>query len=27
VLIVLGAVLVLLSGYALGWWAWQMAHR
>jgi anti-sigma factor RsiW len=27
VLIVLGAVLVLLAGYALGWWAWQMAHR
>jgi len=27
ILIVLGAVLVLLAGYALGWWAWQMAHR
>lgn len=27
VLIVLGAVLVLLAGYALGWWAWQLAHR
>jgi anti-sigma factor RsiW len=27
VLIVLGAVLVLLAGYGLGWWAWQLAHR
>jgi anti-sigma factor RsiW len=27
VLIGLGAVLVLVAGFALGWWAWQMAHR
>ena len=27
VLIVIGAVVVLVAGYALGWWAWQMAHR
>ena len=25
--IVIGAVLVLVMGYALGWWAWQLAHR
>ncbi len=27
ILIVLGAVLVLLAGYGLGWWAWQLAHH
>jgi anti-sigma factor RsiW len=21
------AVLILVVGYALGWWAWQLAHR
>ena len=26
-LIVLCAVLVLIAGFALGWWAWQTAHR
>jgi hypothetical protein len=25
--IVICAVLVLVMGYALGWWAWQLAHR
>ena len=24
---VIGAVLVLVIGYALGWWAWQLVHR
>jgi anti-sigma factor RsiW len=25
--VVIGAVLVLVLGYALGWWAWDLAHR
>jgi hypothetical protein len=25
--IVICAVVVLVTGYALGWWAWQLAHR
>ena len=27
VLIVLCALLVLVAGYALGWWTWQIAHH
>jgi len=27
VLIALCAALVLIAGFALGWWAWQIAHR
>ncbi|MEJ0006093.1 MAG: zf-HC2 domain-containing protein [Steroidobacteraceae bacterium] len=26
-LIALCAALVLIAGFALGWWAWQLAHR
>jgi anti-sigma factor RsiW len=26
-LIAIGAAVILLAGYALGWWAWQLAHR
>jgi hypothetical protein len=25
--VVICAVLVLVMGYALGWWAWQLTHR